>query len=369
VELLRQNERNRLAVENVAIAITVLSENDSVACDAFGNHGALEVLLHCVGKYDDNVVVIKRLFAAIRALVGGSRRNTKLFQGHDGVSRVATIGAAPRFQEESCIAEDALRIVATVLIDGPLPTGVEALDASAMASSYALVGLQERRGASRSLSDLGSSSYGKHHPFSAVVGFVLQAMHLHDKCLEVQISGMLALRTLLAQPDRRELTPHALSDVVEKVGDAFRMHAGSSGDICWLTLGLLCDVDLTRESHVRVQVDLACFFSSLRQVVAAIELETGVLEEAGAKLVTRALQVTSHIGWRNKEPKQDAVNTGAVDACLEVLRVFQSQPEVLESVCGLVHELLDSPETNSLVQGKSQSFVEGILRAIGEMTL
>lgn len=369
MELLRQNENNRLAVENVAIAIAVLSENDAVACDALGNFHALDALLQCIRKYDDNVVVTKRLMAALRALVGGSRRNTKLLQAHESLARIAAAGSSSRFEEEPSVADDSLRIVATALVDGPmsLEVGDNSRDYGSGLQLSSL-GSPERRGSLRSLSNFGIKGYGKQHPICSVFSLVLQAMELHEQRSEVQISGMLALRALLAQPDRRELPAVVLLEMVGTVGTAFRLHAANVSEIGWLTLGLHCDVDIARESHLRVQLDLECFFASLRHVVAATEVETGALEEAGAKLVSRALHMTSHIGWRNKETQQNAVDAGAVDACLDVLRVFQGQPEVLEAVCGLIHGLLDSAEASTLVEAKSQAFVDGILCAICEMT-
>lgn len=369
VELLRQNERNRLAVENVAIAIAVLSENDCVACDAFGNHGALEVLLHCIVRYDGSSVVTKRLCAALRALVAGSRRNGRLFEAHDGVKTLSLTACSTRFQDEPGIAVDALRTLAVAMTDS-VPKAAAARAASDGLSGG--VGRVERGSSPRAKTPSGRAEADGEghapHPISPVICSVTMAMDLHEHRVEVQEAGLHALRTLLTQVEKGKLSTSDLSDVVESVGAAFRLHASESSEVCWLSLALLCDVDAARESHLRVDLDLECFFGSLRHVVSATELETGAAEEAGARLVTRALQVTTHIGWRSKETQQDIVNAGAVDACLDVLRVFRSRADVLEAVCGLAHGLLDSPEARVLIEVKSQAFLLGILTAISDMT-
>jgi hypothetical protein len=219
---------------------------------------------------------------------------------------------------------------------------------------------------------------------------------------------------LLARTERSKLDARILSDVVTAASAAFRMHGHESRDIPWLSLGVLCDVDEARDSSFLVELDTECFFQSLRQVIAEVadlaaarasisatagadhippSAETpgrppGVSKrrdvtrnrqklgpdtsdydssiESGAKLVARALHVAARVGWRSQETRLSVLQAGAVDACLESLRVFCGRRDVLEPTCGLARGLLDWSEARADLAEKD--FTVGVLSAIMEVT-
>lgn len=69
---------------------------------------------------------------------------------------------------------------------------------------------------------------------------------------------------------------------------------------------------------------MSFFFGALQHVVRLVEFESDFIQEAGTKLVSRALVMSAHIGWRSESAQWDVINVQTVDTCLEVLRVFRS---------------------------------------------
>lgn len=369
-----------MAVENIAVAIIVLSENDAVASSAFGNHNALEALLNCVRRYETDADVMKRVVGALRTLVGSSRRNAKLLQAHDSLFMIAATGASPKFVNEPRVAEEALRIVATVLLDGPMTHGNAVGGKLASNGAAGIPATTARR----------AQAASARQSLPVLFSSVLSAMCLHPERPEIQVAGMLALRTVLAQPGRGDIPTLARMDMLESVGGAFRAHAGAEPAVGWLALALYCDAELVGDAHACAQLDLGCFFASLRRALTEVEAAGAAADaadatdvtdaadaaadaadeaaDARAALVARALTMAAHVGWRVAVPQQTAVYSGAVQTCLDALRVFRAQPEVLEAVCGLVHGLFDSPDACALIEASSNEFADEILGAVCELT-
>lgn len=358
IELLRHNELNRLAVENIAISISVISENDRVSSDAFGNHGAVEALLLCIVKYENNLEVTKRLVSALKNLVVGSRRNSELLEGLDGLGMLGRIACSTRFQADPTIAVDVLLTLASANIDGgkAKSSGGRTSGLRSQNREHSPSHVRVRRRNDGIVPERGFNASGG--AIGSALCSVTMAMDLYDHSCRVAEAGLHAMRTLFAKAGRGNLPLPMFSDVMETVSTAFHLHGSESVEVCWYCLALLCDIHDARDNHLRGEVDLNCFFGCVRRVAAATETETRFsVEEAGANLVARAVLVANHI-------RGDVVEAGAIEASLEILRVFRHQPEVLEHVCGLVLGLLDATASRKLVEVKTEDFSNAVLSSI-----
>lgn len=363
IELLRQNESNQLAVENIAIAVNVLSENDSVTSDAFGNYGAVEILLHCLVKYEENSTVCGRVVAAIRSIVTGSRRNAKLLEAFDGVHVLTNTAKCTKSQNDPTIAVDALRTLAALMLE---PMAGESSDVSKKKSTSSIsLGQDVHRKAHESVDTANTEILRWRQAISNVV----LALDLHEHREQVQEAGLRALRTLLAKMEPSKLDHAQLVDVIRAAKEAYVLHGDASMDICWQCLGLMCDVDDARDGQFRVELDVQSFFGCLLQVIAATGAETDpAASDAGAQLCARALCATDHIGWRTRERCQNIVKAGAFEAVLEALRVFPDRREILEPACSLGRSIIKSEDCKYLIDVKGHELILNVLGAIVEVT-
>lgn len=333
-----------MAVEKVALGIRVLCENDSAACDAFGNHGAISALLSCLERYPTNVPVSKCVMSALASLICGSRRNGTILDNNDGLTNIASRACSRSFLADPGISTDAMRIISGTITNTAPANPQAQSDADQLHSS-------------------------KSAPLIAAISSVISAVQLHAQHISVHESGLLALRGLIKRAKTADALNEAiLSSVLDQVSYSFRLHAEDSVEISWLCLALLCDVHDTRNSLLSQEPDLECFFGALRHIVLLVESQREFVEEAGTRLVVRALLMTAHVGWQSGKPGRNFGNASAVNTCLEVLRVFRSQSAVLEAVYGLLHGLLDSPDARELVEASGQAFTRQILQAIAAIS-
>lgn len=320
VELLREHERNPVVVENAALAIAVLGENDAATRDVFGQYGAVEALLYTLTLNERIPSVVERVIFAITNLVRDSPRNVRLLETFDGVAKLAKISSSKRFEANPKIAVHAL---------------------TALAALKNRLGLNEPR-----IVHKGQSSISK------VITYVLRSMRLHEYRVSVQEAGLDAVRTLVVRADRAQLPHSLLTKCVRTASGAFKFH-GESKDVQWQTLALQCDIDDVRDGHYLVELDVETFFGALRGIVA----EGGALRrhphptagntamvEAIGKLIERALTTASRVGWRSSESKTKAIEAGAVDVCLETLAAFSDDRGIVERTCSVMRSLFDSRE-------------------------
>jgi hypothetical protein len=335
VELLREGESNRLVVENLSIAVAVLAKGDRVAADAFGNSGAIEVLLHCIsGKFDGSSAVTSRVMTALCCLVAESKRNANLLESFNGMDRIGRTLSSTRFREDPLIAMDALRTLSYLLTD------------------------DKKRPKSGAAQDV-----------LRTIGAVSAAMEMHGHRCDVQEAGLRALRNLLGMlqaPGAIEAS--VLNSIVECAATAFQLHGSDVVDadentVPWDALGLLCDVDDARDSASSVRLDLETFFGSLRRIIADSDQD-----RSSEAAVARALHATAHIGWRSGETGPDMAAAGAVDAALEAMRAFRGSRAVLEPACSLARGLLEAGPTRGLVEDRMHELADALLLSIMAVT-
>lgn len=320
VDLLRDSDGNPIVIEKAALAIGILSENDSATRDVLGQHSAVQSLIQCLSmrlpaKHDKSKIVSSVIFA-IACLLKESPRNVRLFETFDGPQKMGKAAASERYENCPAVPKHALKALSE-LKHHPSHTS----------ESFTTV--------------LSSSSSA-----NRTIRYVLRSMALHEHRMDIQEYGLDALRTLLARAGKGGLSNEVMKLSAQATATAFKMHSESK-EIQWQCLTLLCDLDDMREGLFSLDLDVESFFGALRLVSADAKTNGARKPKLGKSLVSlirRSVDVAVNYGWRNQEFKNHAVEAGAVETVLDVLDAYGHDPQIVDKICTILRVLLQSDE-------------------------
>ncbi|CAN8067096.1 unnamed protein product [Agarophyton chilense] len=321
VDLLRDSDGNPIIIEKAAMAIGILSENDSATRDVFGQHSAVQSLIQCLSikptlsKFYDRARIVNAVVYAVSCLLKDSPRNIRLFEMFDGPQKMGKAAASSRYENCPTIAKHALQALSE-LKHHPAHTS-ESFIASSMSSSS-----------------------------SRTIKFVLKSMALHEHRMNIQEYGLDALRTLLSRAGRHNMRMDLLHLCAQTISTAFKMHHESK-EIQWQCLTLLCDLDDMKDDLFSLELEVDCFFGSLHLIVNEAKIGSQrdpALEKVLMELIHRAMDVAVKNGWKNHDFVDAAVDAGAVETVMEALRVFGNDAQLVDKICAVLRQLVQSAE-------------------------
>ncbi|KAI0562479.1 Armadillo-like helical domain containing protein [Gracilaria domingensis] len=263
VDLLRESDGNPIVIEKAAVAIGILSENDSATRDVFGQHSAVQSLIQCLSikptlsKFYDRARIVSAVVYAVSCLLKDSPRNIRLFEMFDGPQKMGRAAASSRYENCPTIAKHALQALSE-LKHHPAHAS-ESFIASSMSSSS-----------------------------SRTIKFVLKSMGLHEHRTDVQEYGLDALRTLLARAGRHNIRMDVLHLCAQATSTAFKMHHESK-EVQWQCLTLLCDLDDMKDDLFSLELEVDCFFGSLHLIINEAKISSQrdpALEKVLVELIT-----------------------------------------------------------------------------------
>ncbi|PXF48158.1 hypothetical protein BWQ96_02110 [Gracilariopsis chorda] len=321
VDLLRESDGNPIVIEKAALAIGILSENDSATRDVFGQHSAVQSLIQCLSikptltKFYDRARLVSAVVYAVACLLKDSPRNVRLFEMFDGPQKMGKVAASSRYENCPSIASNALQALSE-LKHHPAHSSDSFIAAASTSTS------------------------------SRTIKFVLKSMGLHEHRMDVQEYGLDALRTLLARSRKESFRMDLLHLCVQATATAFKMH-NESKEVQWQCLTLLCDLDDMKDDLFSLELEVESFFGALHLVIGEAKVNgsrDAILKRILVELVCRAMDVAERNGWKNHDFIDSAVDAGAMETVMEALEVFGEHVQLADKICAVLRQLMQSAE-------------------------